>query len=103
MNKHLSLSADYQRNDISLPVGTFTVTETGGRIELGVTPDLFSSLFVQWNNDDNIFLINFRLNYIFTPGSNFYLVVNQSYDTQRVQWQTTYTTVLAKLIWRFVL
>ncbi len=103
VNKHLSLRADYQRNDVSLPAGSFTIDETGGRIELGVTPDLFSSLFVQWNNEDNVFLMNFRLNYIFTPGANFYFVINQSYDTQRVQWRTTYTTVLAKLIWRFVI
>ena len=102
-NKHFSMSADYTRNDIQLPGGNFVVNEFGSRLEFAVNPDLFGSLFGQWNNDDKEVLLNFRMNWIPTPGTNFYFVVNQSFNTTGGSWATTNTTVLTKLIWRFVL
>lgn len=103
LNKRLSLSADYQRNDITLPSGNFTVNELSGRIEFAVNPNLFGSIFGQWNNDDNEVLLNFRFNWIPTPGTNLFFVINQSYDTQQNHWRMTKTTMLTKLIWRFVI
>lgn len=103
INKHLSISPDITQNYISLPAGNFTVNEVGGRIDLAVNPDLFGSLFGQWNNEENEILLNFRLNWIPTPGTNFYFVVNQAVDTRNDDWEMTNTTVLTKLIWRFVL
>ena len=103
INKHLSFSPDITQNFITLPEGRFTVNEVGGRIDLAVTPDLFGSLFVQWNNEENEILLNLRLNWIPTPGTNFYFVVNQAVDTRSADWRTINTTVLTKLIWRFVL
>ncbi len=103
INKHLSISPDVTQNIISLPEGNFTITEIGGRIDLAVNPDLFGSFFGQWNNDENEALINFRVNWIPTPGTNFYFVVNQSIDTEGSRMKLTNTTVLTKLIWRFVL
>ncbi len=103
INKHLIISPDITQNYISLPAGSFTVTEVGGRIDLAVNPDLFGSLFGQWNNEENLILLNFRVNWIPTPGTNFYFVVNQSIDTEESHFKSINTTVLTKLIWRFVL
>lgn len=103
LNKHLSLSADYRHDDISLPAGDFAVNEVSGRIRFAFNPDLFGSLFAQWNNEDNEILLNLRLNWIPTPGTDFFLVVNQSYDTHHDAWRMTKTTMLTKLIWRFVI
>jgi len=95
--------SNFTQNFITLPEGTFTVNEFEGRIDLAISPDLFGTVFGQWNNDDEEVLLNFRVNWIPEPGTNFYFVVNQSYDTSGSEWQSTNTTVLTKLIWRFVL
>jgi hypothetical protein len=46
-------------------------------------------------------VLNLRLNWIPTPGENFYFVVNQSYDTAGHGWEAGQTTVLTKLVLRF--
>ncbi len=38
-------------------------------------------LFTQWNHTDDRASTNFLLNYIYRPGSDFYLVYNQIWDT----------------------
>jgi len=103
LNKNVSLSANFTQNYITLPEGSFTVNEFGGRVDVALTPDLFGSLFGQWNNDDNVVLINFRINWIPTPGTNFYFVLNQSFDTGNNSPVSRNTTILTKFIWRFVL
>jgi hypothetical protein len=102
-NRHIRFSGDYTVNDIVLPEGAFVVHEVGGRVNLAINPDLFGSLVGQWNNEDKEILLNFRVNWIPKPGTNFYFVVNQLYDTSGSHWEVKNTTVQAKLIWRFVL
>ncbi len=102
-NRYIKFSADYTLNDIQLPEGNFKVHEVGGRADFAINPDLFGSLFGQWNNEDKVILFNFRVNWIPTPGTNFYFVVNQGYDTLNHKLTMQYTTIQAKLIWRFVI
>ncbi len=102
-SQHFRISGDYTLNDITLPEGSFMVHEVGGRVNVAVNPNLFGSLFGQWNNENKEVLVNFRVNWIPKPGTNFYFVVNQYYDTVNHQFLMKTTTVQAKLIWRFVL
>lgn len=103
INKYLSFNADYTQNIVILPQGNFTTNEIGGRVNLALSPDMFGSVFGQWNNDENQFLLNVRFNWIPTPGTNFYLVANQTFDTANSAVRSVNTTVLSKLVWRFVL
>lgn len=102
-NRHVSVSYNYARNIIDLPEGHFTVNEFGSRLDVAVSPDLYGSLFAQWNSEENLILLNFRMNWIPKLGSNFFFVVNQSIDTQGHTLKLTNTTVMSKLVWRFVL
>jgi len=102
-NRYFSISTDIAQNRISLPTGSFVVNEFGGRMDLAASPNLFGSVFGQWNNEEQVILLNFRLNWIPTPGTNFYFVINQAIDTSGTSWQITQTTVVTKLIWRVVL
>ena len=43
---------------------------------------LFTKLFAQWSSDGDAVSANLLINYIYRPGSDFYLVVNQTYDTE---------------------
>ena len=103
LNNHISISSDFTQNRITLPTGNFTVNEFGGRANLAISPDLFGSIYVQWNNDDQLMLVNFRVNWIPTPGTDFYVVINQNVDTHSSHLNVTHTTVLTKFIWRFVM
>jgi len=103
ISKHLRFSADYTHQRIFLPGGNFVVHEISSHIDFAVNPDLFGSVFAQWNNEAQEMLMNFRVNWIPKPGTNLYFVVNQGYDTQNQKFDSKYTTVQVKLIWRFVL
>ncbi len=102
-NKFVSASLHYTQNIIRLPHDSFTIHEFSSRIEMAVNPDLFGSLFAQWNNDDHEMLLNFRFNWIPTPGTHFYFVINQSFDTGSKSWRVSNTTILSKFVWRLVL
>jgi len=102
-NRYVKFSVNYQQHRIFLPQGNFVVHEIGSRVDFAYGPNLFGSTFAQWNNEDEDVLLNFRINWIPKPGTNFYFVVNQGYDTQNHHFDSKYTTIQIKLIWRFVL
>lgn len=102
-NKHFNLRADYSYNRLTFPEGAFQTHEIGGRAEYAFTTKLYSSLFGQWNNEDDEILFNLRVNWIPVIGSDFYLAINQLYDTSGSRIKLQDTTILSKLIWRFVL
>jgi len=103
LNRHLNMSGTYEVNQLKFPQGNFTTHEIITRAEYAFTTRLYSSLFGQWNNEDREILINFRLNWIPVIGSDFYLAINQLYDTNDGKFKLQNTTILSKLIWRFVL
>ncbi|MCD4684280.1 MAG: DUF5916 domain-containing protein, partial [Bacteroidales bacterium] len=101
-NKHLNIGVDWQRNYIQLPQKSFTTDELGGRIDYAFNPKLQTSLFAQWNNEDENVLVNYRINWIPKIGSYFYFVINQEISTDSGI-KLERTTILGKLIWRFAL
>ncbi len=101
-NKHLNVGFDWQRNYIQLLHKSFITDEIGGRIDYAFNPKLQTSLFSQWNNEDESILLNLRLNWIPKIGTYFYFVVNQEFDAMDGI-TLTRTTVIGKLIWRFAL
>ena len=89
-NGHISVSAEYQLNQIvDLPTAYFTdgqprpvyVNLFRGRLDYSFTTGLFAKLFAQWNLETDVVSTNFLINYIYRPGSDFYFVFNQTYDT----------------------
>jgi hypothetical protein len=103
LNKHLNLSFDYLSNYVNLPQKSFITNEVGGRIDYAFSPKLQTSLFAQWNNEENEILLNYRLNWIPKIGSFFYFVVNQNIHTENDSFKIIRTTILGKLIWRFAI
>ena len=102
LNKHFNFSIDWQRNYVNLPTKSFTTDEIGGRIDYAVNPKLQTSLFAQWNNEDQNILFNYRINWIPKIGSFFYFVINQEINTEK-SIKLERTTILGKLIWRFAI
>lgn len=103
IDKHRNISGRWIRNYVILPEGNFVTDEYGGRMMYAYNPKLNTSLFGQWNTEDEEILLNFRINWIPVIGTDFYFVINQSISTQNNEIKIERTTILGKLIWRFVI
>ena len=103
INRHWYLSAEWSRNWLGFTNLDFVTDEVSGRVIYAYNPKLNSSLYAQWNNENEEVLLNFRVNWIPKIGSDFYFVINQVIDTDNGAFRLLETTVLAKLIWRFAL
>lgn len=101
-SRYLNIALRYEQNAVDLPVGRFQTQLIGTRLAYALNPNLFGSLLSQWNSAQNEFNLNFRLQFIPKIGTDFFLIVNQVYDTQTGTLDPTRGTVLGKLIWRFV-
>jgi hypothetical protein len=100
INPHLSLSGDWAWNRIDFEDQSFRVHEAAARVDFAVSPNLFGAVASQWNNEDDEAILNFRLNWIPTPGSDLFLVINQIADARDRAWTPLRTTLLSKLVWR---
>jgi hypothetical protein len=103
INKHWGLYTLWGRNYVNLPEGRFITDEVASRIQYAYNPKLNTSLFGQWNSEGQDILINFRINWIPKIGTDFYFVVNQSISTIEHTLTLERTTIIGKLIWRFVI
>ena len=98
-----ALETRYQRNWIKLPESDlFTTNVVGTRISYALNTRFFTKLYAQWNDSAERASANFLLNYIYRPGSDFYLVYDQGWDTSdgfhAHEW-----TVLSKFTYLFSL
>lgn len=81
-------------NRVSLPEESFDINLFSGRFNYSFSTKLFAKFYVQWNTDMDQVLTNFLINYIYMPGSDFYFVYNQTYDTDK----TTKRTLLGSTV-----
>ena len=92
---YLTLSGDYRRNDISLPVedGDFTTSLLSMTILAAVSRSLFANALIQYDDVSNQVQANVRVNWIHTPGSDLFVVFNTGYltgdllDPRTERWQ----------------
>ena len=101
-SRYLTLSMRYEYNDVQLPYGKFQTHLFGSRMQYAITPNVFGSLLSQWNTNQKELNFNFRLQIIPKIGTDFFLIVNQIYDTNSGEVDPRRSTVLGKLIWRIV-
>ena len=102
---HLTIGAQVSRNRVSLPVpdGDFTTTLVGVNIQGAVSRKLFAGALVQWDNLSKELQANIRVDWIHTPGSDLFLVLDTGYitddtlDPRLDPW--TRRTAVAKLTW----
>ncbi len=78
---HFSAEIDYAINRIQLsggePVNTHQVNN---KFNLALSRKVLASTVVQYNSDRDRFGVNFRLNYIYRPGDDLFIVYNESQD-----------------------
>ena len=106
---HLTVGSRIARNRVSLPVadGDFTTTLVAFDITGAVSRKLFAGALVQWDSLSRELQANIRVDWIHTPGSDLFLVLNTGYitgdtldprfDPRFDPW--TRRTAVAKLTW----
>lgn len=65
-------------NDIDLPQGAFVNHVLLTRLVYSFTTRLYLMSLVQWNSQTDSIDVNLRVNFIYRPGSNLYLVYNEN-------------------------
>ncbi len=94
----ISINANYQFNRVTLPEDSFDANIFSGRFNYSFSTTLFAKLYAQWNTETDLVSTNFLINYIYRPGSDFYFVFNQTYNTDKTtQTILQSSTVVAKM------
>lgn len=80
-SKHLTLGANLRKSDVDLPIpnGEFNATTASIDILASVSRKLFAKALVQYDNFSRDINANIRINWIHTPGSDLFLVLNTSW------------------------
>jgi hypothetical protein len=82
IGRTLLVEPNYTRNHITLAGRPLFVTNTlNTRVSWSFSPDLFLKGFVQYNDERRTATFNFLLWYVYRPGSDFYIVYNNGWET----------------------
>jgi len=78
---YLELTGSFDRREIDLPVenGRFNTTIVGLDVLGAVSRKLFANALVQYDNVSETVQANIRIDWIHTPGSDLFLVLNTGY------------------------
>jgi hypothetical protein len=70
--------------DVKLPAGDFTSKIYRERLALAFTPKLLANLLAQYNDLSQVASVNFRFNWNYRPGSDIFVVYNQTWTGETV-------------------
>ena len=92
---HLTIGGRYAWNGVSLPVdnGDFSTHLVSANIQGAVSRKLFANALVQWDNRSRELQANIRIDWIHTPGSDLFVVIDTGYltgdllDPREPRWQ----------------
>jgi len=97
VSPHFSFDANYERNRVELPAGDLTTNLTTLRVNVLFNTRLFVNALIQYNSETDRLSSNIRLNFRYSPGSDIFLVVNESRDTASGQYPARDRAVALKL------
>ena len=80
-NNRLNIYMVYSYSKIDHPTGRLISNIIGNRITYAFTTDMFIKSYVQWNELDKKVSSNFLFYYQYRPGTDLYLVYNESRDS----------------------
>jgi hypothetical protein len=82
-NRFLRAETAWVFDDVEVSGGEFTSQVIRQRFAVALTPRVLSSFFVQYNQLADLWSVNFRLNWIYRPGSDLFVVYRQTWDRAR--------------------
>ena len=80
-SSRFSTELQYNRNDVTMPWGNFLVNLTTVRVDYTFSPRMTVRSLTQYNTSTNEVSNNIRFNFIYKPGSDLYIVYNDTTQT----------------------
>lgn len=77
-NAHWSFRLNYDRNQVDLPSGVLNTDLLALRVNWAFSTRFFLNTLLQYNSETNELSTNLRLNFIHSPGSDLFIVYNES-------------------------
>ncbi|MFC1486029.1 hypothetical protein ACFL55_03275, partial [Candidatus Latescibacterota bacterium] len=99
MNRFFGFTADVVNNYITIGSRDFDTRQYGLRLNTNFTTRLYARTYYQWNNNDKLANLNFRVQFIPQIGSDVFFVYNQIWDGNQ-DYQTTFNTAIMKIAYR---
>ncbi len=101
-SNHLTLYGSANRNLISIPnQGEFTADIFGMTAEMALNRKWFGKTLIQYDNFSEQIQLYCRINWIHTPGSDLFIVLNQRYDMSGSSADLVQGTQVIKLTYLF--
>jgi hypothetical protein len=107
----LIIDLRYERDELDFSVVSAKerTNLVSSRITYTFHPDLSTKLFTQFNDSDDRLLFNFLVRWTFSPGSDLYVVYNETYESfadadplyRDDRWKIKSRTAAAKLVYKF--
>ena len=99
---NLSVDFIYTHNAVDHPAGAFDTTTLSNRVLYAFTTDLFVKSYIQWNDLDQRVSANVLVGWEYRPGSEIYLVYDESRDRfDRPNLAARNRMLLAKCTYKF--
>ena len=102
-NKHVSMVASYQINDIDLPYGSFTTRQITLQADIAFTSTWYWENLVQYDNVSDSLGINSIMRWVPQAGRELVFVVNRELldPDERRSFKTSYSELVAKFHYTF--
>jgi len=98
-NRYVSFTSEIAYSDLTINARSFDTREYSLRLNTNVSTRLNARTYIQWNNEDKIANLNFRIHFIPQIGSDIYFVYNHLWDGFR-NYSTSYNTGISKIAYR---
>ncbi len=101
LNAQSSLEVDYEIDKASLPGGDFTQHALNFAVNYALNNRWLTSTTFQLDNIDHFAGLHFRLNYIFRPGDDFFLIYDEGRETGGINRGEKNRSLQAKFTYSF--
>jgi hypothetical protein len=99
--RHLNLALGYSRNRVALPGGAFTADLASLRTTVAFSTRASAAALLQYNTLDESFSANLRFHLLHRPGSDLYLVLNETRGAVQPAGRPVARGAVLKATWLF--
>ncbi len=78
-SRYFRAETRWTRDDVDLPAGSFVANVWRQRLSVSPTPRIAANAFIQYNDTADLISLNLRLNWIYKPGADIFLVYNHNW------------------------
>jgi hypothetical protein len=99
-SRFLRSESSWDRNRVELPGGAFTTNLFREKLQVSLTPDVATAAFVQFSDAAELLAANLRVGWTYRPGSDVFLVLNQTWDAPALGLRTARARqAILKMTW----